>query len=78
MTHNNFISMKKYVTMGLGVALLSDYALSPDDEKTMDILSLDQYFPKRKVGLILRKRKYLSPAVQAFIRTIRPDIQFAE
>jgi LysR family cys regulon transcriptional activator len=78
MTHNNFISMKKYVTMGLGVALLSDYALSSDDEEAMDVLSMDRYFPKRKVGLILRKRKYLSPAVQAFIRTIRPDIRFGK
>jgi DNA-binding transcriptional LysR family regulator len=78
MTHNNFVSMKKYVTMGLGIALLSDYAISPEDEKTMEVLSLDAYFPKRKVGLLLRKRKYLSPAVQAFIRTIQPDIQFVK
>ena len=77
MTHNNFFSMKKYVSLGVGVALLSDYAVSAEDEKTMEILSLDQYFPKRKVGLLLRKRKYLSPAVRAFICTIKPDIQFS-
>jgi DNA-binding transcriptional LysR family regulator len=75
MTHNNFVSMKKYVSLGLGVALLSDYTVSPEDEKTMEIFSMDQHFPKRKVGLLLRKRKYLSPAIQAFIRTIKPDIQ---
>ena len=77
MTLNNFVSMKKYVSLGLGVALLSDYAVSPEDEKTMEVYSMDQYFPKRRVGILLRKRKYVSPAVQAFIRTIKPDIQFS-
>ncbi|MDA8125129.1 MAG: LysR family transcriptional regulator [Deltaproteobacteria bacterium] len=77
MTQNNFISVKKYVAMGLGVALASDYSITPEDEKTMEVLSLDRYFPKRKVGLLLRKRKYLSPAVQAFLRTVKPGVSFA-
>lgn len=76
MTHNNFVSVKKYVALGLGVALLSSYAISEEDKKTFEIFSLDRYFPKRRIGLVLRKRKYLSPAVKAFIRTIKPDIQF--
>lgn len=76
MTFNNFISMKKYVSLGSGVALVNDYGISSEDEKTLDILPMDQHFPKRKVGLLLRKRKYLSPAIRAFIRTIKPDIQF--
>lgn len=78
MTLNNFISMKKYVALGLGIALLSDYGVSSEDEKTLEIISMDQYFPKRKVGLLLRKRKYLSPTIRAFIHTIKPDIQFAK
>ena len=77
MTHNNFVSIKRYVSLGLGIALMNDYSLSPEDEKTMEIYPMDQYFPKRKIGLLLRKRKYISPAVQAFIRTIKPDIQLA-
>jgi DNA-binding transcriptional LysR family regulator len=76
MTHNNFVSVKKYVAQGLGVAIVSAYAVSKEDEKTIDILPLDRYFPKRKYGLLLRKRKYISPAVKAFIRTIKPDIEF--
>ena len=76
MIHNNFVSVKKYVALGMGVALLSGYAVSEEDERTIDIFSLDRYFPKRRMGLLLRKRKYLSPAVKAFIRTIKPDIQF--
>lgn len=78
MTFNNFVALKKYVSMGLGVGLLSGYAVSREDEEAMDIFDLDDYFPRRKVGLLIRKRKYLSPAVKAFIRTIKPDIAFTE
>jgi DNA-binding transcriptional LysR family regulator len=76
MIHNNFVSVKKYVALGLGIALLSGYAVSEEDEKTIDIFSLDRYFPRRRMGLLLRIRKYLSPAVKAFIRTVKPSIQF--
>ncbi len=75
MTHNNFVSVKRYVALGVGIALLSGYAFSEEDKKIFQILSLDQYFPKKKYGLLLRKKKYLPPAVKAFIHTIKPDIQ---
>jgi DNA-binding transcriptional LysR family regulator len=76
MTQNNFVSVKKYVALGLGAAILSGFAVSEEDERTFDVFPLDRYFPKRKYGLLLRKKKYLSPAVKAFIRTIKPNIQF--
>jgi DNA-binding transcriptional LysR family regulator len=78
MTHNNHVSVKKYVAFGMGVAILGEYAVSKEDEKTIDIFRLDRYFPKRKYGLLLRKRKYLSPMVKAFIRTMKPNIEFTK
>lgn len=78
MTHNNFVSVKKYVALGIGAALLSGYALSEEDEKRFDVFALDRYFPKRKIGIVVRKRKYLSPAAKAFIRAIKPDIQLSK
>jgi DNA-binding transcriptional LysR family regulator len=78
MIHNNFVSVKKYVALGMGVALLSGYAVSKEDERIIDIFTLDRYFPRRRMGLLLRRRKYLSPAVKAFIRTIKPGIQFTK
>jgi len=53
-THNNFVSVKKYVASGLGVALLSGYAVTEEDERIIDIFPMDRYFPKRKYGLLLR------------------------
>ena len=78
MTHNNFLSVKKYVALGLGASILGGHAISKEDERKIDIFPLDQYFPKRRYGILLRKRKYLSPAVKAFIRTIKPNIQFRQ
>ena len=59
-------------------ALLGGYAVSEEDEGTLDIFPMDRYFPKRKYGLLLRKKKYLSPALKAFIRTIKPTLQFTK
>lgn len=74
MTLNNFSSVKKYVAQGLGAAILSGYAVSNEEKKLFDVFPLDQYFPKRKYGLLVKKKKYLSPAARAFILNIRPDI----
>jgi DNA-binding transcriptional LysR family regulator len=76
MIRNNFVSVKKFVALGLGASMLDSFVVTKEDEKTIDVLSLDQYFPKRKYGLLLRKRKYITPAAKAFIHIIKPDIQF--
>jgi DNA-binding transcriptional LysR family regulator len=78
MTHNNHVSVKKYVALGMGAAILGGHTVSKEDEKTIDIYPLDRYFPKRKCGLLLRKRKYLSPMLKAFLRTMKPDIAFTK
>jgi DNA-binding transcriptional LysR family regulator len=78
MTHNNHVSVKKYVALGMGAAILSGYAVSKEDKKIIDIFRLDRFFPKRRYGLLLRKRKYVSPMVKAFIRIMKPDIEFTK
>lgn len=78
MTQNNFVSVKKYVALGLGAAILGGNGVSEEDRETFDIFPLDPCFPKRKYRLLLRKKKYLFPALKAFIRTIKPDIPFAK
>jgi DNA-binding transcriptional LysR family regulator len=71
-----FESVKKYVALGIGIAILDDYALTGEDRRSLDIFSLDHFFGKRDYGLIMRKKKYLSPAAKAFIGCIKPGIQF--
>lgn len=76
MTHNNSVSIKSYVRQGVGAALVSGYAVSKEDEKTLDIYSMDRYFPKRRYAILLRRKKYLPQAVKAFLRSIKNDITF--
>jgi DNA-binding transcriptional LysR family regulator len=71
---NNYDSVKKFVALGLGVSILDDYALTEEDKARLDIFPLDRFFEKRIYGIITRKKKYLSPAAKAFIRSIKPDI----
>jgi DNA-binding transcriptional LysR family regulator len=76
-SHVNFVNVKKYVAQGMGVAILGRIAISQEDEQNFDIYSLDRYFPKWKYGILLKKKKYHSAMVKAFIRTIKPDIDFS-
>ena len=76
--NNNFMTIKTYVSLGLGVAVLSDYVLTKQDEETLDIYDLDEYLPKRTVAVLIRKRKYISPAASAFLRTIKPGIRLTK
>jgi len=78
MTHNNHVSIKKYVALGMGASILGEHAVTKEEEKMFDIYPLDRYFPKRTYGLLLRKKKYFSPMVKAFIRTLKPDIEFTK
>ncbi|MCL2669747.1 MAG: LysR family transcriptional regulator [Syntrophaceae bacterium] len=75
--HNNFVSIKEYVARGMGVAILTEHAVSQEDGQRFDIYNLDRYLPKRKFGILLKRKKYLSPMVKAFLRTIKPDIDFS-
>jgi DNA-binding transcriptional LysR family regulator len=76
MTHNNSISIKQYVRQGVGASLVSGYAITPEDEKTLDIYPMDRYFPKRRYAILLRKKKYFPLPVKAFLRSIKPGISF--
>lgn len=77
MAHNSFVSIKRYVANGMGVAILGRVAISLEDEQSFDIYSMDRYFPQWTYGILLKKKKYLSPGVKAFLRTIKPDIDFS-
>ncbi len=76
MITNNFHTVKRYVAQGLGVSVLDAYTLSERDQEDLDVFSLDQLQGKRVYGLILRKRKQLSPAAKVFIHLINRDIDF--
>jgi len=75
---NNFNSVKHYVSLGCGVSILDDFTLDEADSSNLDVFSLDALFEPREYGLLFRKQKYLSPAVRAFLRLIKPNLVFLE
>ena len=63
--------IKKYVEMGLGIAIVTAICLKGDEKITK--IPLDRFFPNRSYGVVMRKRKYLSPPARQFLEMMAPD-----
>jgi len=66
--------IKKYVSLGLGISIVTSICLS-GDEPDLVAIPLARYFPKRTYGLVIRKGKYLSPAAQRFVDLMRESVK---
>lgn len=65
--------IKKYVEMGLGISIVTDICLSEDDDATLAKIPVNDYFPARSYGVVLRRGKFLSPQARRFIEILAPD-----
>ncbi len=63
--------IKKYVELGMGISIVSDVCLRPDDKVAR--IPLDHYFPGRSYGTVVRKGKFLSPQARRFIEMMDPE-----
>ncbi|MDH5217458.1 MAG: LysR family transcriptional regulator [Gammaproteobacteria bacterium] len=57
--------IKKYVELGMGISIVTSVCLT--GKENLASIPLDNYFPKRSYGVVLRKNKFLSPQAQRFI-----------
>ncbi len=53
-------AVKKYVEKGLGIAIMSDYYLVPEDKEKMEIIDVSNIFGETARGILNRKGKILS------------------
>ena len=60
--------IKKYVELGMGISIVTDICLT-GKEKLVRI-PLNQYFPQRGYGLVLRKGRFLSPQARRFVEIL--------
>lgn len=60
--------IKKYVELGMGISIVTDICLT-GQEKLVRI-PLNQYFPQRGYGLVLRKGRFLSPQARRFVEIL--------
>ena len=63
--------VKKYVELGLGVSIVTDVCLTDSDKIAK--IPLNEYFPQRSYGIVLRKGKFLSPQAKRFITMMDPE-----
>ncbi|MEB1845623.1 LysR substrate-binding domain-containing protein [Xanthomonas campestris pv. campestris] len=66
--------IKQYVTMGMGISIVTAICVTDADRDKLATRSLKDYFPTRSYGVVVRKGKYLSPQARAFIELIQPDL----
>lgn len=60
--------IKKYVELGLGISIVTDVCLTGDEKVAR--IPLDEYFPTRSYGIVLRRGKFLSPQAKRFLEII--------
>ncbi len=60
-------SMKRYVEIGMGVAVANDFTLHPEDHDKLGVVRLDHIFAGSVIGICTLKGKFLGRAVRNFI-----------
>ena len=68
-------SIKRYVEIGMGVAVSNDFTLHPDDHYRFGVVPLDHIFPSSEIGVCTLKGKFLGQAVRNFIDTMEADLR---
>ncbi len=63
--------IKKYVEIDLGISIVTDICLT--GEERLETLPLDNYFPTRSYGAVIRKGKFLSHAARRFLEMMDPE-----
>ena len=62
--------VKKYVSIGLGISIVTEICITEEDRQNFAIINLDEFFPARKYGIVSRAGKTLSAPAQKFIEIL--------
>lgn len=68
--------IKKYVELGMGISIVTDICLTGSEKLAR--IPLNQYFPQRGYGLVLRKGRFLSPQAKRFVEILKEVYNVAE
>ena len=63
--------IKRYVSLGLGISIVTDVCITDEDREKLNIIPLTQYFPTRSYGIVTRKGKFLSAPAKRFIEMMK-------
>lgn len=60
-------SIKRYVEIGMGVAICNDFTLHQGDREKLGVVPLDHIFPSSVIGICTLRGKFMGRAVRNFI-----------
>ncbi len=59
--------IKRYVSLGMGISIVTDVCITDEDKSRMNVIPVNQFFPKRSYGIVTQKDKFLSAPATRFI-----------
>ena len=62
--------IKRHVEIGTGVSIVTDICLS--GEEALVVRPMDEWFPTRSYGVVIRRGKFLSPQARRFLELMDP------
>ena len=75
---NNYHLMLRYVLHGVGAAIMDEMCLKASsygtDWRPLVSYPLDEFLPTVRYGILVRKRKHLSPQAKGLIENIREEL----
>ena len=69
------VSIKRYVEIGMGIAISNDFALHSDDHHRLGVVRLDHLFPTSVIGVCTLKGKFAGQAVRNFVEVMSEQIR---
>ena len=71
---DNTEMIKRYVAIGMGIAIVSDFTLHPEDHDRLAVVRLDHLFPSANIGICTLKGKFHGRGVRNFISTLEDSL----
>ena len=68
-------SIKRYVEIGMGVAVANDFTLHPEDHNRLGVVRLDHIFERSDIGVCTLRGKFLGRAVRNFMEIMARDLK---
>ncbi len=66
--------IKRYVEIGMGVAMCSDFTLHPEDHDKLGVVRLNHLFTSSVIGVCTLRGKFLGQAVRNFMGTLTEEL----
>ena len=66
--------IRRYVEIGMGVSICTDFALHPGDHDKVGVVGLDHLFPNSDIGICTLKGKYRGRIVRNFIDALAEEL----